>query len=127
MAEGASLPSRLRARFLASCAAAGWLPAVYFGIEKGWLAAAAYLATFLLVCGDFYWISAGFGPLFAEGRVGRGVAKRVVTGLVLRMALLILGFYVILHLLSGGASAIATGIVVPLALLAGAGVSLYRG
>ena len=127
MAEALSLPGRLRARFLAACAAAGWVPAIYFGVEKGWLAVAAYLATFLLVAGDFYWISSGFGALFAEGRVGRGVAKRVVAGLVMRMALLILGFYAILHFLSGGALAIATGIVVPLALLAGAGISLYRG
>jgi len=41
--------------------------------------------------------------------------------------LLIGGFYAILHFLSGGGLAITTGIVVPLALLAGAGVSLLKG
>ncbi len=127
MAETGGLPRRLRARFMAACAVFGWLPAAIFGWIEGASAACAYSATFLLVAGDFLLISASFGALFVPGQVGRGAARRAVSGLLLRLVLLILGFYVILHFLSGGALAITTGLVVPLALLAGAGISLLRG
>ncbi len=124
--EAPGLPQRLRSRFLAACGILGWLPLIFLW-RQGWHATVAYAATFLLVAGDFLLISASFGALFVPGQVGRGAARKAVSGLLLRLVLLILGFYVILHLLSGGALAITIGIVAPLALLAGAGLSLLRG
>ncbi len=127
MSEPAGLARRLRQRFMVACAVFGWLPLALFAWYQGGKAAAAYAAAFLLVAGDFLWISNSFGALFAEGQVGRGVARRVAVSLMLRLVLLILGFYAILHLLSGGALAITAGIVVPLALLTGAGAFLSKG
>jgi hypothetical protein len=119
--------TRFRRTYLFFLAVAGWVPALLFAWTRGGSAGAACLGATLLAGGDFLWISYSFGSLFAPGAVTGGAAGRAMAGIGLRMALLLLGLYGILHFLPGQGGAVAAGLAVPLLGVAAAGVRAAKG
>lgn len=117
----------LRRRFLLLCAGAGWLPALALGLLLRWTSAGAYLLTFLLVAGDFLWMSWSFGSLFRPEAPTRGASAWAFVSLSLRMILLLLGLYGILRVFPRESLGVSLGIGMPLALLTAAGALMTRG
>ncbi len=116
-----------RRRFLLFCASAGWVPALAFAAAARWPSLGAYALTFLVVSADFLWLTWTFSSLFRPGAPTRTAAARGVVGLGLRMVLLLLGLYGILHVFPRESLGVSLGIGMPLALLTAAGVLMTRG
>lgn len=103
------------------------MPALALGPLLRWTSAGAYLLTFLLVAGDFLWLSWSFGALFRPGAPTGGASARALFALSLRMVLLLLGLYGILRVFPRESLGVSLGIGMPLALLTAAGALMTRG
>ncbi len=124
---GSTAVGRLRRRFLFLCAVLGWVPAAALLPSLGGRSAAAYLLAFAAVSADFLWMTAGFGALFRPGAAGRGAGGRAMGAMGLRMVLLLIGLYGILHFFPREFLALVLGIGAPLVLFAAAGALPVRG
>jgi hypothetical protein len=113
----------LRRRFALACAAAGPAGAGAFWALSGWKTALAFLLTFLLVAGDFLWMSMGIERVLGGGPVPPGATRILLLGLLLRTLLLLFGVYAILRFLPRESLGVILGIGGPLMLLAVAGAA----
>jgi hypothetical protein len=116
-----------RRRFL-WLALAGWIVGgIILAPLAGIRMALAFGATFLIVAGDFLWMSYGLERLMGSAESPRGVARWFLVGLAFRTLLLLLGVYVILRVLPRESLGVILGIGGPLILLAAAGAFPTRG
>ena len=94
---------------------------------RGWRGGLAALLAASLASADFLWMARGLRLVATPGEgVPRGVTARALGALIGRSLLLLLGFYAILQILPGEGGAVAVGLVLPLALLATAGLLSIR-
>ena len=119
--------AELLKRFLLLCAAACPAGAAVLGLMGGWRGAAAFALTFLLVGGDFWWMSLGVAKLMGLSKVPEGATRWFLMGLVLRSLLLLLGIYGIFLVLPKESLGVLLGIATPLILLVVAGAMPARG
>ena len=119
--------AELLKRFFLFCAAACPLGAGVLGVLGGWRGAAAFFLTFLLVAGDFWWMSQGVAKLVVSSKVPEGAARWFLMGLALRSLLLLLGIYGIFLILPKESLGVLLGIAAPLILLVVAGAMPARG
>ena len=94
---------------------------------SGWKAALAFALTFLLVAGDFWWMSQGLSRILGAEQVPRGASRGFLAGLAFRSLLLLLGLYGIFYILPKESLGVILGIGGPLVLLAAAGATATRG
>jgi hypothetical protein len=83
--------------------------------------------TFLLVAGDFCWMSWGLAKLLGAGEVPRGAQRWFLMGIAFRSLLLLLGIYGIFLILPKESLGVVLGIGCPLVLLTTAGAMPTRG
>ena len=116
-----------RRRFLRLAFAGLLAGAIALGALVGMRMALAFCATFVIVAGDFLWMSLGLERLLGTAESPRGVARWFLVGLVFRTLLLLLGVYVILRVLPQESLGVILGIGGPLILLAASGAFPTRG
>jgi hypothetical protein len=116
-----------RRRFLLTCAAAWPTGAIVLLLVSGWKTALAFALAFLLVAGDFWWMSLGLSKLLGAEEIPKGAQGWFLVGLALRTLLLLLGLYGIFYILPKESLGVVLGIGGPLVLLAAAGATATRG
>jgi hypothetical protein len=114
-------------RFVMAAAAAWPVAGVALLVVAGWRAALAFSLTFLIVAGDFWWMSWGLAKLLGTGEVPHGAQRWFLMGLALRSLLLLLGIYGIFLILPKESLGVVLGIGCPLVLLTAAGAMPTRG
>ncbi len=116
-----------RKRFLLTCAAAWPAGAVVLLLVSSWKTALAFALAFLLVAGDFWWMSQGLSKLLGAETIPKGAQGWFLVGLAFRSLLLLLGLYGIFYILPKESLGVILGIGGPLVLLAAAGATATRG
>jgi hypothetical protein len=116
-----------RKRFLVTCAAAWPVGALVLLLASGWKTALAFGLSFLLVAGDFWWMSLGLSRLLGAEEIPKGAQGWFLMGLAFRTLLLLLGLYGIFYILPKESLGVVLGIGGPLVLLAAAGATATRG
>lgn len=114
-------------RFVMAAAAAWPLVSAALVLFAGWRTALAFALTFLLVAGDFWWMSWGLAKLLGAGEVPRGAQRWFLMGIAFRSLLLLLGIYGIFLILPKESLGVVLGIGCPLVLLTTAGAMPTRG
>ncbi len=114
-------------RFLLTCAAAWPAGAVVLLLVSSWKTALAFALAFLLVAGDFWWMSQGLSKLLGAEAIPKGAQGWFLVGLAFRSLLLLLGLYGIFYILPKESLGVILGIGGPLVLLAAAGATATRG
>jgi hypothetical protein len=114
-------------RFVVAAAAAWPVGSVALLAVAGWRTALAFALTFLLVVGDFWWMSWGLAKLLGSGEVPRGAQRWFLMGIAFRSLLLLLGIYGIFLILPKESLGVVLGIGCPLVLLTIAGAIPTRG
>jgi hypothetical protein len=115
-----------RKRFLVTAAAAWPAGALVLLLLSGWKAGVAFALTFLLVAGDFWWMSLGLSRILGSDEVQKGTSRGFLVGLAFRSLLLLLGLYGIFYILPKESLGVILGIGGPLVLLAAAGATATR-
>lgn len=114
-------------RFVIMAAAAWPVGFVVLLAVAGSRTALAFALTFLLVAGDFWWMSWGLSKLLGTGEVPRGAQRWFLLGIALRSLLLLLGIYGIFLILPKESLGVLLGIGCPLVLMTIAGATPTRG
>jgi hypothetical protein len=114
-------------RFVMAAAAAWPVGGVALFLLAGGKTALAFALTFLLVAGDFWWMSWGLAKLLGSGEVPRGAQRWFLMGIAFRSLLLLLGIYGIFLFLPKESLGVVLGIGCPLVLLTTAGAMPTRG
>ena len=114
-------------RFVVEAAAAWPVGSVALLAVAGWRTALAFALTFLLVVGDFWWMSWGLAKLLGTGEVPSGAQRWFLMGIAFRSLLLLLGIYGIFLILPKESLGVVLGIGCPLVLLTIAGAIPTRG
>jgi hypothetical protein len=115
-----------RKRFLLTCAAAWPAGSLVLLLVSGWKTALAFCLAFLLVAGDFWWMSLGLSRLLGAEEVPKGAQGWFLMGLAFRTLLLLLGLYGIFYILPKESLGVVLGIGGPLILLGAAGATATR-
>jgi hypothetical protein len=114
-------------RFVIMAAVAWPLVSLAMLLFAGGRTALAFVLTFLLVAGDFWWMSWGLAKLLGAGEVPRGAQRWFLMGIAFRSLLLLLGIYGIFLILPKESLGVVLGIGCPLVLLTAAGAMPTRG
>jgi hypothetical protein len=114
-------------RFVIMAAVAWPMGGLALLLFSGGRTALAFALTFLLVAGDFWWMSWGLAKLLGAGEVPRGAQRWFLMGIAFRSLLLLLGIYGIFLILPKESLAVVLGIGCPLVLLTTAGAMPTRG
>jgi hypothetical protein len=114
-------------RFVTMATVVGPVGGAALFLFLGGRAALAFALTFILVAGDFWWMSWGLAKLLGAGGVPRGAQRWFLMGIALRSLLLLLGIYGIFLILPKESLGVILGIGCPLVLLTTAGAMPTRG
>ncbi|MEJ2422135.1 MAG: hypothetical protein P8018_10595 [Acidobacteriota bacterium] len=117
----------LQRRFLVTALPAWLAGSIALLVLSGWRSAAAFALTFLVVGGDFIWVTRSITALMKAERMTAGLMWRVLPGFTLRILLLLLLLYGILSAFPREFIGVVLGIGGPLVLLAVAGAIPNRG